>query len=139
MSENKTKKYNFLEEFKIFVLIFTAFAGYLYVPKERLIYFAIFSSLLLIVATLYIRDYDLSFSKHLLNIAISLYNIITLFFMVQYFISSNETRVFKTLLYPFYNDGNFNIPLIVWIFILTLFLQILQFKASGPEGDTYGR
>ena len=140
MSEEKTKKYNFIEEFKIFILIFTAIFGFVYVPSKNQIYFAIFSSILLIIATIYIMDEDLTFTKHLLNIVIRIYNIISFIFMVQYFILGKvETNYFEKLLAPFNNEGNFNASLIVWIFILTLFLLILQYQSDKSKEEAYGR
>lgn len=140
MNEDKKSKISFMEEFKIFLLILTAIFGFLYVPEEKLMYFAFFSSILLIIATIYIKDRGLNFTKHILNILISLYNIISLFFMVQYFISKDvETKVYEKLLMPFFNNASFNIPLIIWIFVLTLFLQILQYQLNKPKGETYGR
>ena len=140
MSEEKSVKSNFIKEFKIFLLVFTAFFGFLYVTEEKLPYFAVFSSILLISSCLYIKYEGLTFTKHLLNIAICLYNIISLIFMVQYFILGEaETKLFEKLLYPFFNNGNFNIYLIVWIFVLSLLLQILQYKINKAEGETYGR
>ena len=60
--------------------------------------------------------------------------------MVQYFISKDvETKVYEKLLMPFFNNASFNIPLIIWIFVLTLFLQILQYQLNKPKGETYGR
>lgn len=140
MSEEKTKKYNFIEEFKIFILIFTAIFGFVYVPSKNQVYFAVFSSILLIIATIYIMDEDLTFTKHLLNIVIRIYNIISFIFMVQYFILGKvETNYFEKLLAPFNNEGNFNVSLIVWIFILTLFLLILQYQSDKSKEEAYGR
>ena len=140
MSEEKTKKYNFIEEFKIFILIFTAIFGFVYVPSKNQVYFAVFSSILLIIATIYIMGEDLTFTKHLLNRVIRIYNIISFIFMVQYFILGKvETSYFEKLLAPFNNEGNFNASLIVWIFILTLFLLILQYQSDKSKEEAYGR
>lgn len=141
MSEEKEQtNFNFMEEFKIFLLIFTAIFGFVYVPSQKLVYFAIFSSILLVAATIYIIDKDLSFTKHLLNVVIRIYNIISLIFMVQYFILGKvETRYFEKLLAPFCNKGKFNVSLILWIFILTLFLLILQYQSDKSKEEAYGR
>lgn len=140
MSETKTKKSNFIKEFKAFVLIFMVVFVFFNIGYEKLIYFMIVASVLLFAAVIYIKENDLTFTKHFLNLIIAFYNIITLFFMVQYFIGGiEENRVFEVLLKPFYDGEIFNIASIIWVFILTLFLQMLQFNSNRPSGENYGR
>ena len=140
MSDTETKKSNFLNEFKAFVLIFMTIFGFFNVENKKMLYFMILASVLLIAVVIYIKENDLKFTKHFLNIIIVFYNITTLIFMVQYFIGGiEENKLFEVLLKPFYDGEIFNISAIIWIFVLTLFLQMLQVKSNRPSGENYGR
>ena len=68
MSETKTKKSDFIKEFKAFVLIFMVVFGFFNIGYEKLIYFMIVASVLLFAAVIYIKENNLTFTKHLLNI-----------------------------------------------------------------------
>ena len=60
--------------------------------------------------------------------------------MVQYFISGiDEVKIYEIFLHPFINDGVYKIEYIVWIFIYTLFLLIIQSSKLEFSGENYGR
>ncbi|BFL71851.1 hypothetical protein [Anaerococcus nagyae] len=137
MSDNKKFFYN---EAKVLIIILLSILGFLFVKKANFLAFAIITSIVFYLAIIFIESNNLKFSKHILNIILAFYNVISLLFMVQYFISGiDEVKIYEIFLHPFINDGVYKIEYIVWIFIYTLFLLIIQSSKLGFSGENYGR
>ena len=137
MSDNKKFFYN---EAKVLIIILLSILGFLFVKKANFLAFAIITSIVFYLAIIFIESNNLKFSKHILNIILAFYNVISLLFMVQYFISGiDEVKIYEIFLHPFINDGVYKIEYIVWIFIYTLFLLIIQSSKLEFSGEKYGR
>lgn len=137
MSDNKKIFYN---EAKVLIIILLSILGFLFVKKANFLAFAIITSIVFYLAIIFIESNNLKFSKHILNIILAFYNVISLLFMVQYFISGiDEVKIYEIFLHPFINDGVYKIEYIVWIFIYTLFLLIIQSSKPEFSGENYGR
>ena len=137
MSDNKKFFYN---EAKVLIIILLSILGFLFVKKANFLAFAIITSIVFYLAIIFIESNNLKFSKHILNIILAFYNVISLLFMVQYFISGiDEVKIYDIFLHPFINDGVYKIEYIVWIFIYTLFLLIIQSSKLEFSGENYGR
>jgi hypothetical protein len=137
MSDSKK---NFYNEAKVLIIILSSILGFVFVKRSQILTFAIIISIVLYLAVIFIKNNKLKFSKHLLNIILAFYNVISLLFMVQYFISDmNETRIYEVFLHPFVNNGVYKIAYIVWIFIYTLFLLMIQSSKLEFSGENYGR
>ena len=137
MSDNKKFFYN---EAKVLIIILLSILGFLFVKKANFLAFAIITSIVFYLAIIFIESNNLKFSKHILNIILAFYNVISLLFMVQYFISDmNEMRIYEVFLHPFVNNGVYKIAYIVWIFIYTLFLLMIQSSKLEFSGENYGR
>ncbi|MBP2069863.1 MULTISPECIES: hypothetical protein [Anaerococcus] len=137
MSDNKKFFYN---EAKVLIIILLSILGFLFVKKANFLAFAIITSIVFYLAIIFIESNNLKFSKHILNIILAFYNVISLLFMVQYFISGiDEVKIYEIFLHPFINDGVYKIEYIVWIFIYTLFLLIIQSSKLEFSGENYGR
>ena len=137
MSDNKKFFYN---EAKVLIITLLSILGFLFVKKANFLAFAIITSIVFYLAIIFIESNNLKFSKHILNIILAFYNVISLLFMVQYFISGiDEVKIYEIFLHPFINDGVYKIEYIVWIFIYTLFLLIIQSSKLEFSGENYGR
>jgi hypothetical protein len=137
MSDSKKIFYN---EAKVLIIILSSILGFVFVKRSQILTFAIIISIVLYLAVIFIKNNKLKFSKHLLNIILAFYNVISLLFMVQYFISDmNEMRIYEVFLHPFVNNGVYKIAYIVWIFIYTLFLLMIQSSKLEFSGENYGR
>ncbi|RGB75825.1 hypothetical protein [Anaerococcus nagyae] len=137
MSDNKKFFYN---EAKVLIIILLSILGFLFVKKANFLAFAIITSIVFYLAIIFIESNNLKFSKHILNIILAFYNVISLLFMVQYFISGiDEVKIYEIFLHPFINDGVYKIEYIVWIFIYTLFLLIIQSSKLEFSGENYER
>jgi hypothetical protein len=137
MSDSKK---NFYNEAKVLIIILSSILGFVFVKRSQILTFAIIISIVLYLAVIFIKNNKLKFSKHLLNIILAFYNVISLLFMVQYFISDmNEMRIYEVFLHPFVNNGVYKIAYIVWIFIYTLFLLMIQSSKLEFSGENYGR
>lgn len=137
MSDSKK---NFYNEAKVLIIILSSILGFVFVKRSQILTFAIIISIVLYLAVIFIKNNKLKFSKHLLNIILAFYNVISLLFMVQYFISDmNEMRIYEVFLHPFINNGVYKIAYIVWIFIYTLFLLMIQSSKLEFSGENYGR
>ena len=137
MSDNKKFFYN---EAKVLIIILLSILGFLFVKKANFLAFAIITSIVFYLAIIFIESNNLKFSKHILNIILAFYNVISLLFMVQYFISGiDEVKIYEIFLHTFINDGVYKIEYIVWIFIYTLFLLIIQSSKLEFSGENYGR
>lgn len=130
----------FYNEAKVLIIILLSILGFLFVKKANFLAFAIITSIVFYLAIIFIESNNLKFSKHILNIILAFYNVISLLFMVQYFISGiDEVKIYEIFLHPFINDGVYKIEYIVWIFIYTLFLLIIQSSKLEFSGENYGR
>ena len=139
MSDNDVKE-RIYNEIKVIVLVLSSILGFLAIKSSSLLIFSILVSLVLYLVVTYINVNDLRISKHVLNLILAFYNVITLLFMVQYFIASNENmRVYQIFLAPFIDNGNYMISYIIWIFVYSLFLLLLQSDKVKFSGEYYGR
>lgn len=140
MSEKKDKKIEYIKETKALFLIIGSVLGLLFVKTDMIFIFSIIVSLVLLLTKIFILENELSISKVLFNIFVAFYNILSLFFMVQYFKSTDiDNKLYETALKPFFVDGKYLIFYIIWIFILTLFVLLMDLKFDRPSGETYDR
>lgn len=140
MSEKKDKKIEYIKETKALFLIIGSVLGLLFVKTDMIFIFSIIVSLVLLLTKIFILENELSISKVLFNIFVAFYNILSLFFMVQYFKSTDiDNKLYETALKPFFVDGKYLIFYIIWIFILTLFVLLMDWKFDRPSGETYDR
>lgn len=140
MSEKKDKKIEYVKETKALFLIIGSVLGLLFVKTDMIFIFSIIVSLVLLLTKIFILENELSISKVLFNIFVAFYNILSLFFMVQYFKSTDiDNKLYETALKPFFVDGKYLIFYIIWIFILTLFVLLMDLKFDRPSGETYDR
>lgn len=140
MSEKKDKKIEYIKETKALFLIIGSVLGLLFVKTDMIFIFSIIVSLVLLLTKIFILENELSISKVLFNIFVAFYNILSLFFMVQYFKSTDiDNKLYETALKPFFVDGKYLIFYIIWIFIITLFVLLMDLKFDRPSGETYDR
>jgi len=60
--------------------------------------------------------------------------------MVQYFKSTDiDNKLYEIALKPFFVDGKYLIFYIIWIFIFSLFILLMDLKFDRPSGETYDR
>lgn len=140
MSEKKDKKIEYIKETKALFLIIGSVLGLLFVKTDMIFIFSIIVSLVLLLTKIFILENELSISKVLFNVFIAFYNVLSLFFMVQYFKSTDiDNKLYEIALKPFFVDGKYLIFYIIWIFILTLFVLLMDLKFDRPSGETYDR
>lgn len=140
MSEKKDKKIEYIKETKALFLIIGSVLGLLLVKTDMIFIFSIIVSLVLLLTKIFILENELSISKVLFNVFIAFYNVLSLFFMVQYFKSTDiDNKLYEIALKPFFVDGKYLIFYIIWIFILTLFVLLMDLKFDRPSGETYDR
>lgn len=135
-----TKQTQKISEFKaIFILAF-AILGFLFIPTERIFIYALLVTGLVILLSSYINTNNLSISKNIFYIIMALYNVISLFFMVQYVGDRNVNGgIYQYALYPFINEGAINFSYVIWIFVLSLFILIFGLKTGRPSGEEHDR
>lgn len=140
MSEKKDKKIEYIKETKALFLIIGSVLGLLFVKTDMIFIFSIIVSLVLLLNKIFILENELSISKVLFNVFIAFYNVLSLFFMVQYFKSTDiDNKLYEIALKPFFVDGKYLIFYIIWIFIFTLFILLMDVKFDRPSGETYDR
>lgn len=140
MSEKKDKKIEYIKETKALFLIIGSVLGLLFVKTDKIFIFSIIVSLVLLLNKIFILENELSISKVLFNVFIAFYNVLSLFFMVQYFKSTDiDNKLYEIALKPFFVDGKYLIFYIIWIFIFTLFILLMDLKFDRPSGETYDR
>ena len=140
MSEKKDKKIEYIKETKALFLIIGSVLGLLFVKTDMIFIFSIIFSLVLLLTKIFILENELSISKVLFNIFVAFYNILSLFFMVQYFKSTDiDNKLYEIALKPFFVDGKYLIFYIIWIFIFSLFILLMDLKFDRPSGETYDR
>lgn len=140
MSEKKDKKIEYIKETKALFLIIGSVLGLLFVKTDKIFIFSIIVSLVLLLTKIFILENELSISKVLFNVFIAFYNVLSLFFMVQYFKSTDiDNKLYEIALKPFFVDGKYLIFYIIWIFIFTLFILLMDLKFDRPSGETYDR
>ena len=140
MSEKKDKKIEYIKETKALFLIIGSVLGLLFVKTDKIFIFSIIVSLVLLLNKIFILENELSISKVLFNVFIAFYNVLSLFFMVQYFKSTDiDNKLYEIALKPFFVDGKYLIFYIIWIFIFTLFILLMDVKFDRPSGETYDR
>ena len=139
MSDNDVKE-RIYNEIKVIVLVLSSILGFLAIKSSSLLIFSILVSLVLYLVVTYINVNDLRISKHVLNLILAFYNVITLLFMVQYFLDSSlDSKVYEVFLNPFVDGGAYKIVYISWVFIYSLFLVVLQSDKFRASGENYGR
>lgn len=140
MSEKKDKKIEYIKETKALFLIIGSVLGLLFVKTDKIFIFSIIVSLILLLNKIFILENELSISKVLFNVFIAFYNVLSLFFMVQYFKSTDiDNKLYEIALKPFFVDGKYLIFYIIWIFIFSLFILLMDLKFDRPSGETYDR
>lgn len=140
MSEKKDKKIEYIKETKALFLIIGSVLGLLFVKTDMLFIFSIIVSLVSLLTKIFILKNELSISKVLFNLFLAFYNVLSLFFMVQYFKSTDiDNKLYEMTLKPFFVDGKYLIFYIIWIFILTLIVLLMDVKFDRPSGETYDR
>lgn len=140
MSEKKDKKIEYIKETKALFLIIGSVLGLLFVKTDKIFIFSIIVSLVLLLTKIFILENELSISKVLFNVFIAFYNVLSLFFMVQYFKSTDiDNKLYEIALKPFFVDGKYLIFYIIWIFIFSLFILLMDLKFDRPSGETYDR
>lgn len=140
MSEKKVKKIEYIKETKALFLIIGSVLGLLFVKTDKIFIFSIIVSLVLLLTKIFILKNELSISKVLFNVFIAFYNVLSLFFMVQYFKSTDiDNKLYEIALKRFFVDGKYLIFYIIWIFIFSLFILLMDLKFDRPSGETYDR
>ena len=134
------RKKVYYKEIKATLLFLLSFLGFLLIDSSKLLIYTIIFSLVACLDLLYVKVNKLKFSTRIINLILAFYNVISLLFMVQYFIASNENmRVHQIFLAPFIDNGNYMISYIIWIFVYSLFLLLLQSDKVKFSGEYYGR
>ena len=140
MSDSKEKNYNFLDELKVLFIFALIFLGFSAIKSTKLPLYMIVTTLGLVFLNRYVFESNLSFSKVIMTLVFAFYNVITLFFMIQYLLGKSlDEKIYKVFLYPFMNIGQGKIFYIGWIFLLTLYLLILENKTKSLDRKDYGR
>ena len=136
---NDDVKERIYNEIKAIVLVLSSVLGFLAIKPFGLIIFTILVSIVFYLTVTYIKTNELRVSKYILNLLLAFYNVTTLLFMVQYFLDNSlDEKIYQVLLSPFVNDGSYKIAYIVWIFIYSLFLVIIQSDKFKASGENYG-
>lgn len=91
------------------------------------------ASLILIVLAFYISENRLRLIRPIFYILICFYNVLSLYFMVQYF-KDLDYKIYHKALYPFVIDDKIDLIYPIWIFALTLILILIQGKTSQTSG-----
>ena len=132
MSEDKKKFIKLKANIKAIGLIAYAILAFNLVDDNKLPYLMAFSSAIISLIRNYVLINELKFAKGLVNLVLSFYNVISLFFMIQYFLGQEtDLKIYEYSLGPFLGSDLIRLPYIIWIFVLTLFLLTTQTKTMS--------
>lgn len=135
MTEQREIKYNWSKEFKAIFLFLFAILGFLFIPRPRLTIYLVIVSLVLLVIGAYIKINNLRIIRPIFYLTLCFYNVLSLVYMVQYFLRKDlDNKIYQNFLYPFINEGKIDIGHIIWIYVLTITLILMQRKTGSSSG-----
>lgn len=127
-------KENFIKEFKALIILVFAIFSLFFVKESYFLPLMAINSFVFLVLNLYMTYEDLKISKTIFLIIICLLNVFTLIFMIQYLLRGEiNSDIFDKIFWIFAKDQG-QIIYIVWIFILTTLILILQKLGGGHSG-----